>query len=171
MASSTTSTQVRAAVTLPLLRKDFIITEYQLVEAVVHGADAVLLIVGALDDDALRTLSSQAADLGLAALVEVHDLAELKRAIDAGAEIVGVNSRNLRTLTVDPGVLEEVSRAIPSGTIAVAESGIRTPDDIVRLSGQGYSAFLVGERLITQPDPGAALRALRAEPSPRAHQQ
>lgn len=163
--------QVRAAVAVPLLRKDFIITEYQLVEAVVHGADAVLLIVGALDDDTLRALSSQAADLGLAALVEVHDLAELQRAIGAGADIIGVNSRNLRTLTVDPGVLEEVSRAIPSGTIAVAESGIRTHDDIVRLSGQGYSAFLVGERLITEADPGAALRALRAEPTARAQQQ
>jgi indole-3-glycerol phosphate synthase len=163
--------QVRAAVTLPLLRKDFIITEYQLVEAVVHGADAVLLIVGALDDDDLRALSAQAAELGLAALVEVHDFAELKRAVDTGADIIGVNSRNLRTLTVDPGVLEQVSRAIPSGTIAVAESGIRTPDDILRLSEQGYSAFLVGERLISQPDPGAALQALRADTSPRAHQQ
>ena len=160
--------QVRAAVAVPLLRKDFILTEYQLVEAVVHGADAVLLIVGALDDRDLRALSAQAAELGLAALVEVHDLVELNRAVDAGADIIGVNSRNLRTLTVDPGVLEEVSRALPSSTIAVAESGIRTPDDIGRLSRQGYSAFLVGERLITQPDPGAALRALRAGPESRA---
>jgi indole-3-glycerol phosphate synthase len=155
--------QVRAAVSLPLLRKDFIVTEYQLVEAVVFGADAVLLIVGALDDRELRALSARAAELGLAALVEVHDLAELERAVDAGAGIIGVNSRNLRTLTVDRDVLEHVGEAIPSGTTAVAESGIRTPDDIVRLSRLGYSAFLVGERLITEPDPGAALQVLRTQ--------
>ncbi len=157
--------QARAAVTVPLLRKDFIVTEYQLMEAAVHGADAVLLIVSALDDRDLRALSARAAELGLAALVEVHDLAELERAVDAGAAIIGVNSRNLRTLTVDRDVLEQVGEEIPSGATAVAESGIRTPDDIVRLSRHGYSAFLVGERLITEPDPGAALRALRAEKS------
>jgi indole-3-glycerol phosphate synthase len=154
---------VRAAVDVPLLRKDFIVTEYQLVEAVVHGADAVLLIVGALDDATLRTLQRQATDLGLAALVEVHDLAELNRAIDAGSAIIGVNSRNLRTLAVDLSVLDQVVAAIPTGVTAVAESGIRTPADIERLSLLGYHAFLVGERLITEPDPGAGLRALRAE--------
>jgi len=153
--------QVRLAVEVPLLRKDFIVTEYQLVEAVVFGADAVLLIVGALEDHELRTLSARASELGLAALVEVHDVAELTRAVDAGADIIGVNSRNLRTLTVDRGVLEQVAAAIPAGATAVAESGIRTGEDIARLSSAGYSAFLVGERLITEPDPGAALRALR----------
>lgn len=152
---------VRAAVTVPLLRKDFIVTEYQLVEAAVAGADAVLLIVGALDDGALRTLLGRADQLGLSALVEVHDTGELARAIDAGAEIVGVNSRNLRTLTVDRGVLERVVDAVPAAVTAVAESGIRTTDDIGRLSSAGYSAFLVGERLITDRDPGEALRALR----------
>lgn len=153
--------QVRAAVAIPLLRKDFIVTEYQLVEAVVCGADAVLLIVGALDDRELRALSARAAGLGLATLVEVHDAVELARAVEVGADVIGVNSRNLRTLTVDRDVLEEVAEAIPAGTTAVAESGIRTADDIARLSRRGYSAFLVGERLITEPDPGAALRALR----------
>ncbi len=103
-----------------------------------------------------------AASLGLAALVEVHDRSELERALDAEADIVGVNSRNLRTLTVDPEVLEELGSLIPAGVIAVAESGIRTPADIERLSAVGYAAFLVGERLIVEPDPGAALRALRA---------
>ena len=154
--------QVRAVVTVPILRKDFIVTEYQLVEAVVHGADAVLLIVGALDDRDLATCCRRRLpSSGLAALVEVHDLAELKRAVDAGAEIIGVNSRNLRTLTVDPACLKRSAERSQQARDAVAESGIRTPDDIERLSRHGYSAFLVGERLITQPDPGAALRALR----------
>jgi indole-3-glycerol phosphate synthase len=153
--------QVRAAVDVPLLRKDFIVTEYQLVEAVAFGADAVLLIVGALDDRELRSLLAAARALGLAALVEVHDEAELTRAIDSGADVIGVNSRNLRTLTVDGSVLERVVKGIPPGATAVAESGIGSPGDIARLSDAGYKAFLVGERLITEPDPGAALRALR----------
>jgi indole-3-glycerol phosphate synthase len=157
--------RVRGAVDLPLLRKDFIVTEYQLVEAVVAGADAALLIVGALNDEMLRGLLAQASAIGLAALVEVHDLAELERAVTAGAEIVGVNSRNLRTLRVDLGVLEQVISEIPDTTIAVAESGIRTTDDINRLSSLGYDAFLVGERLIVEPDPGAALRRLRGRPA------
>jgi indole-3-glycerol phosphate synthase len=155
--------EVRAAVALPLLRKDFVVGEYQLVEAAARGADAILLIVSALDDRALDTLLSQAHAQGLAALVEVHDATELDRALAAGAEIVGVNSRNLRTLAVDLEVLETVGRRIPAGVTAVAESGIRTPDDIRRLSSLGFHAFLVGERLITQTDPGAALRALRAD--------
>jgi indole-3-glycerol phosphate synthase len=155
-------TEVRAVVDLPLLRKDFIVSEYQLLEAAVRGADAVLLIAGALDDGSLRRLGEQAAGLGLAALVEVHDLDELRRAVDAGAKIVGVNSRNLRTLEVDLSGLDAVVRAIPSGIMAVAESGIRTPEDISRLSALGYDAFLVGERLIVEPDPGEALRLLRA---------
>jgi indole-3-glycerol phosphate synthase len=155
--------QVRAAVDVPLLRKDFIVTEYQLLEAVASGADAVLLIVGALTDRELHELGRTASSLGLAAEVEVHDRLELARALDnAEAEIVGVNSRNLRTLTVNPEVLEELGALIPAGVIAVAESGIRTPADIERLSAVGYAAFLVGERLIVEPDPGAALRALRA---------
>jgi indole-3-glycerol phosphate synthase len=154
--------QVRAAVDVPILRKDFIVSEYQLVEAAVHGADAVLLIVGALDDRLLRELLAGAAALGLAALVEVHDLGELHRAAAAGAAIVGVNSRNLRTLTVDLDVLERVARELPDAVTAVAESGIRSPADITRLASLGYHAFLVGERLITEANPGAGVVALRA---------
>lgn len=152
---------VRAAVDLPILRKDFIVSEYQLLEAAVLGADAALLIVGALGADDLKRLLQAAAGFGLAALVEVHDLEELGRALDAGARVVGVNSRNLRTLAVDPGVLDQVAARLPRGVIAVAESGIRSPQDLSRLSAAGYHAFLVGERLIAEPDPGAALRELR----------
>lgn len=152
---------VRRAVDLPLLRKDFILTEYQLYESVDSGADAVLLIVAALDDGALQHLLTRAAALGLAALVEVHDERELDRALQSGAAIVGVNSRDLRTLSMDPAVLERIAAALPAGVTAVAESGIRTNDDLVRLSALGYHAFLVGERLITQPDPGEALEELR----------
>ena len=153
--------QVRAAVHIPVLRKDFIVSDYQLLEAAVLGADAALLIVGALQQRELVELLRQAGGLGLAALVEVHDLGELRRALDAGARIVGVNSRNLRTLALDPRVFDAVAAELPSGVTAVAESGIRTRDDLTRLSGAGYHAFLVGERLIAQPDPGAALRELR----------
>ena len=118
--------QVRAAVDLPLLRKDFIVTEYQLLEAAAIGADAVLLIVGALDQQMLFSLLRAARRHSLAALVEVHDLDELTRAVDAGAEIIGVNSRNLRTLTVHPEVFDEIAAQLPRAAIAVAESGIRT---------------------------------------------
>ena len=152
---------VRAAVSLPLLRKDFIVDEYQLLEARAAGADAVLLIVAALEDAELRALLRQAEAWRLACLVEAHQPEEVKRAIDAGARIVGVNSRNLRTLTVDPAVLDAAATLLPPTVIAVAESGIRSRADIDRLSAAGYKAFLVGERLITQPDPGAALRELR----------
>jgi indole-3-glycerol phosphate synthase len=154
--------QVRASVDLPLLRKDFIVSEYQLLEAAVLGADAALLIVGALEQQELTRLLKAAAGLGLAALVEVHDRGELARAVDAGARVVGVNSRNLRTLAVDPDVLDAVAAELPRDVIAVAESGIRSFADLSRLSALGYHAFLVGERLIAQPDPGAALRELRA---------
>ena len=152
--------QVRAAVDIPLLRKDFIVTEYQLLEAAVLGADAVLLIVGALDQQTLTSLLRAAHGLSLAAVVEIHDLDEMHRAVDAGARIIGVNSRNLRTLAVDPEVFDRVADQLPDGTTKVAESGIRTGADIARLSQIGYDAFLVGERLITEPDPGAALREL-----------
>jgi indole-3-glycerol phosphate synthase len=154
--------QVRSAVGIPILRKDFIVTEYQLREAAALGADAGLLIVSALTDGELRQLLSTCAALGLAALVEVHDREEAARAVAAGADIVGVNCRNLRTLAVDPAVHEAVARALPAGVARVAESGIRTRGDLDRLETFGYDAFLVGERLITQPDPGAALRELRA---------
>ena len=155
--------QVRAAVDLPLLRKDFIVSEYQMIEAAALGADAVLLIVGALEQAQLIALVRTAENLSLATLVEVHDVDELRRAVDAGSRVIGVNSRNLRTLSVDPEVLERVAAKLPPNATAVAESGIRTADDIARLTAMGYHAFLVGERLIAQPDPGAALRELRGE--------
>jgi indole-3-glycerol phosphate synthase len=152
---------VRSAVQVPLLRKDFIVAEYQLAEAVANGADAVLLIVAALDDRRLRDLLERASARGLACLVEVHEVGEIARAVDAGARLIGVNSRNLRTLGVDLQVLDEAASRLPSSITAVAESGIRSREDIDRLSAAGYHAFLVGERLITQADPGAALWTLR----------
>jgi indole-3-glycerol phosphate synthase len=154
--------QVRAVVDTPILRKDFIVDRYQILEAVAVGADAVLLIVGALDRSALAALMEAARDLRIAALVEVHDGDELAIAADAGAEVIGVNSRNLRTLAVDPHVHDELAPRMPAGCVAVAESGLREAADLVRLEAAGYHAFLVGERLIVQPDPGAALKALRA---------
>ena len=152
---------VRSVVNVPVLRKDFVVSEYQLAEAVTNGADAVLLIVAALTPPRLRELRTIADALGLACVVEVHDASEIPRAIDAGARVVGVNSRNLRTLEVDQQVLDAAARLLPPSVTTVAESGIRSPEDIARLSAAGYTAFLVGERLMTQPDPGAALRTLR----------
>jgi len=153
--------RVRAAVSLPLLRKDFIVTRYQVLEAAAAGADAVLLIVGALDQPALVELLRDATQLGLAALVEVLDRAELARAVDAGAHVIGVNSRNLRTLSVDPQVHDDLIAVMPREAIAVAESGLGSAADLYRLEAAGYHAFLVGERLITHVSPGAALRQLR----------
>lgn len=154
--------RIRAAVSVPLLRKDFIVSRYQLVEAAASGADAALLIAGALDGETLRALLGEGRALGLELLVEVHDATELDRALAAGASIVGVNSRNLRTLEVDLDVLERMAGALPENVLAVAESGIRTRGDIDRLAARGYDAFLVGERLIAETDPGAALKELRA---------
>jgi indole-3-glycerol phosphate synthase len=156
---------VRAAVTIPVLRKDFIVTPYQVFEAVMAGADAVLLIVGALSPADLRGLLGLAGQLGVAALVEAHDQDELAIAADAGAAIVGLNSRNLRTLAVEPDLHERLAARLPGGTVAVAESGLRETADLHRLERAGYHAFLVGERLIVQPDPGAALRDLRGVPA------
>jgi indole-3-glycerol phosphate synthase len=153
--------RVRAAVSLPVLRKDFVVSRYQLLEAAAAGADAALLIVAALDDRTLRQLIVDADALGLACLVEVHDTTEIGRASDAGARVVGVNSRNLRTLAVDRDVLDRAASLLPADVTAVAESGLKSADDINRLTAAGYHAFLVGERLITQPDPGSALKELR----------
>jgi indole-3-glycerol phosphate synthase len=151
---------VRAAVPVPLLRKDFIVERYQLLEARAAGADAALLIVAALDAAALRRLLHEAEALGLAALVEVHDEAELDAALEAGARIIGVNNRNLRTLQVSVAASERLVARIPPDRVAVAESGLRAHEDLVRLSGLGYRAFLVGERLMESPDPGSALAEL-----------
>jgi indole-3-glycerol phosphate synthase len=153
---------VRAAVGLPLLRKDFIIDRYQLLEARANGADAVLLIVAALPDQQLRELHAEAQALGLAVLVEVHDADEVDRALAAGAAIVGVNNRNLRTLAVDTRGSDAAASRIPSSIIAVSESGLKTAGDLAHMRALGYRAFLIGERFMTAPDPGAALAELLA---------
>lgn len=152
---------VRAAVAAPLLRKDFIVERYQILEAAASGADAVLLIVGALEAGTLKTLLAFAAEAGLAALVEVHGAVELRIAADSGATLIGVNSRNLRTLGVEPNVHEQLAPLLPPAAVAIAESGLREPADLHRLERAGYHGFLVGERLIVEDDPGAALRRLR----------
>jgi indole-3-glycerol phosphate synthase len=162
---------VRAAVDVPLLRKDFLVTEFQLIEARAAGADAVLLIVAALDDPALARLMAQARGLGLAALVEAHDHLELERALAAGATLVGINSRNLRTLEVSAAVFEDLAPRLPANVIAVAESGLQAPSDLVHLGQRGYRAFLMGERFMIDPDPGASLAALLARASRPAVRQ
>lgn len=154
---------VRAAVDIPILRKDFVVTAYQIAEAADAGADAVLLIVAALEDAELTALLRAAAEYGLDALVETHDERELERALAAGARLVGVNSRNLHTLDVDPAVQAALAARIPEEVVAVAESGIRDGRAIAALGAAGYRACLVGERLMTSEDPGQALRALIAE--------
>ena len=151
---------VRQAVSIPLLRKDFVIDEYQLLEARAAGADAILLIVAALDDRRLRSLSQMAKDLELAALVEVHSTDECRRAIDAGAIIIGVNNRNLRTLQVDLEASRAVAGLLPADFIGISESGLKTPSDLQAMKGLGYRAFLMGERFMIEPDPGAALAGL-----------
>jgi indole-3-glycerol phosphate synthase len=151
---------VRAAVDVPILRKDFIVDEYQLLEARAAGADAVLLIVAALDTATLGRLHAQATTLGLDVLVEVHDEDELQRAAAAGARIIGVNNRNLRTLAVDVDASRRLVARMPGGVIAVAESGLRDAEEIDGLRRRGYHAFLIGERLVTAPQPGEALAYL-----------
>ena len=151
---------VRDAVDTPLLRKDFIVSEYQLLEARAAGADAALLIVAALTPSELTQLTQTAGALGLDTLVEVHSADELSMAIDSGARVIGVNNRNLRTLVVDVHASEALVSMMPKGTIAVSESGLKTSADLSRLSKLGYGAFLIGERFMTDPDPGAALAQL-----------
>jgi indole-3-glycerol phosphate synthase len=153
---------VRSAVEVPLLRKDFILSEYQLLEAKAAGADAILLIVAALRPVELKVLHDHARRHGLEALVEVHDAQELAIAIDAGARIIGVNNRNLRTLEVDVHASEELIAQMPPEIIAISESGLKTSEDLVRLRQLGYRAFLMGERLMSAADPGVELTALLA---------
>jgi indole-3-glycerol phosphate synthase len=155
--------EARASASLPLLRKDFVVDPYQVWEARGAGADAVLLIVAALSDAELRSLLSEASAAGLETLVEVHDRPELDRALLAGARVVGVNNRDLKTLAVTLDTAVGLAPHIPDDVVAVAESGIKTGRDIRRLRDAGYDAFLVGEHLMSAPDPGAALRALIAE--------
>ena len=151
---------VRAAVDVPLLRKDFMVEPYQLLEARAAGADLALLIVAALDDDTLRRLHDEARDLGLTVLVEVHDEAETERAVALGAELVGVNARNLRTLDVDPEAFARLAPLVPGDRVLVAESGITGPDDVATYVGLGARAVLVGEALVRDGDPEGAVRTM-----------
>jgi indole-3-glycerol phosphate synthase len=161
---------VRAAVRLPVLRKDFILEDYQIYESVAAGADALLLIVAALSDEDLRRFLELCQSLRIAPLVEVHDESELERALAAGAGIIGVNNRDLKTLEVDLEISLRLRPGIPAGRIAVSESGINTGEDLRRIAGAGYHAALIGERFMTAADPGAALRemleGMRAHTSP-----
>ncbi len=146
----------------PVLRKDFIIDPYQVLEARARGADALLLIVAALDDAALATLLGVVRLQGMEALVEVHDEEEMARAAAAGATVIGINNRDLRTFSVDLALTERLAPLAPNDAVVVAESGIFTPDDVERLRQAGAKAVLVGESLITAPDRAQALRALRS---------
>jgi indole-3-glycerol phosphate synthase len=156
--------QARATVGLPILRKDFLIDPYQVVEARAAGADAVLLIVAALADAELRSLLAATRRWGMEALVETHDADEVARAVAAGAEIVGVNHRDLRTFEMHMDLAARLRPSIPADRLVVAESGIKNADDVRRLRAAGIDAILVGESLMQAPDPATALRALLAEP-------
>ncbi len=151
----------RAAVDLPVLRKDFTVSAHDVCDARLMGADAVLLIVAALDDDELTTLHDVAIELGMDVLVEVHDEAELDRALAVGATLVGVNQRDLSTFEVDTRRALRMAGIIPGDVVKVAESGIAGPADAARLHEAGYDAILVGESLVTHPEPAAAVRELR----------
>jgi len=151
---------VRSAVALPVLRKDFVTLAYQVWEARAWGADAVLLIVAALEAPALRVLLDETAEAGLDALVEVHTLAEAEVAAAAGATLVGVNTRDLATLEVDPGRFAAVRGGLPGGTVLVAESGIRDRADVQAAAGAGADAVLVGETLVRAANPASAVRDL-----------
>jgi indole-3-glycerol phosphate synthase len=154
----------RRATRLPVLRKDFTVSPSDVCDARIMGADAVLLIAAALDDDELSELHTLGLDVGLDVLVEVHDEAELQRAVAVGAHLVGVNQRDLVTFEVDDERAARVGRAIPRTAVRVAESGIRGPDDAAALAAAGFDAVLVGELLVTSDDPEAAVAALRSVP-------
>ncbi len=151
---------VRDAVGVPVLRKDFIISAYQLWEARAYGADLVLLIVAALEQNALVSLVERAASIGLVPLVEVHTSAELDRALEAGATVLGINARNLATLEVDRGVFAQLAPKVPDGVIKIAESGVRGPHDLLAYAAAGADAVLVGESLVTGKDPRTAVADL-----------
>jgi indole-3-glycerol phosphate synthase len=152
--------QVRAAVTTPVLRKDFVVDGYQLLEARAHGADLALLIVAALPGDLLERMHDAAHELGLTPLVEVHDELEAERAVALGAGLIGVNARNLKTLEVDPATFGKIAPQLPDDVVAVAESGVTGPDDVRRFLGEGADVVLVGEALVKDGDPEGAVRAM-----------
>jgi indole-3-glycerol phosphate synthase len=151
---------VRSSVALPLLRKDFIVDDYQVFEARAAGADAILLIAAALEQTKLAALQKRAWNCELAVLVEVHDEAELGRAVDSGARVIGVNNRNLRTLAVDVSASDRLASRVPRDVIAVSESGLKSREELEGLAAAGYRAFLIGERFMTDPDPAGAIRRL-----------
>ena len=150
----------RQAASLPVLRKDFTLEEYDVVEAAAHGADAVLLIAAILEEKKIRELRELAGRFGMAALVEVHDQRELRTALAAGADVVGVNNRNLKTFEVALETSLRLAQDIPAAVLKISESGIHSPEDVQRLTDVGFSAFLIGEHLLTSANPAAALRGL-----------
>jgi indole-3-glycerol phosphate synthase len=151
-----------AAVKIPCLRKDFTLDEFQLLEARANSADAILLIVSALSQPELMRLAQSAGERGLDVLCEVHDEEELQRALDAGCDLIGVNTRDLKTFKVDPETAFRLAEQLPKNVVKVAESGIRSGEDIARLRAAGYQAFLIGESLMRAKHPGEALRELVA---------
>jgi indole-3-glycerol phosphate synthase len=151
---------VRAAVSVPVLRKDFVVGSYQVHEARAHGADVVLLIVAALEQNALIGLLERIESLGMTALVEVHTEDEASRALDAGARVIGVNARNLKTLDVDRSTFERIAPGLPSEVVKIAESGVRGPLDLIEYAAAGADAVLVGENLVTTADPRQAVADL-----------
>jgi indole-3-glycerol phosphate synthase len=155
-------TVARAACALPVLRKDFVVDEYQVAEARALGADAILLIVAALADERLAALEACARDFGLAVLVEIHDAAELDRALALTTSLIGINNRNLRTFEVSLATTLDLLPSIPSGRLVVTESGILAPPDVAAMRARGVDAFLVGEAFMRADNPGAALAALFA---------
>jgi indole-3-glycerol phosphate synthase len=157
--------RARAAVSLPVLRKDFLVDRYQVWEARAAGADAVLLIAAALSDRMLAELGALAGELGMSALVEVHDRAEMERAVRLGARLMGINNRDLRTLEVSLETTRSLLPLRPPGAIVVSESGFSRREEMEALRREGVDAFLVGESLMREPDPGAALRAITGGPA------
>ncbi len=152
----------RSAVTLPVLRKDFTLDEFHVIEAAAHGADAILLIASLLEEKEMRDLRELAAKYRMAALVEVHDASELESALGSGAEIMGVNNRNLHTFEVALETSLQLAQKIPASVVKVTESGIHARADVERLTAAGFQAFLVGEHLMKSADPVASLRELRS---------
>jgi indole-3-glycerol phosphate synthase len=153
-------TSVKAAVSVPVLRKDFVVTSYQLWEARAHGADMVLLIVAALEQNALVSLVERACSIGLVPLVEVHTEDEVERAVAAGATVIGINARDLGTLEVDRGTFARLAPHVPDGVVKIAESGVRGPHDLLAYAAAGADAVLVGESLVTGKDPRSAVADL-----------
>jgi indole-3-glycerol phosphate synthase len=151
---------VRNAVSVPILRKDFVVGSYQVHEARAHGADVVLLIVAVLDQNTLTGLRERIESLGMTALVEVHTEDEADRALDAGARVIGVNARDMRTMQVDRSAFERIAPGLPSNIVKIAESGVRGPLDLIEYAAAGADAVLVGEGLVTRADPRQAVAEL-----------